>query len=97
MEKTFYVYILATKRDGVLYIGFTSNLSKRIWEHKNSVVEGFTKNYGIKNLVYYEIYDDAEVAILREKKLKKWRRQWKVELIEAKNPQWLDLYDTIVH
>ena len=97
MEKTFYVYILATKRDGVLYIGFTSNLSKRIWEHKNSVVEGFTKKYGIKNLVYYEIYDDAEVAILREKKLKKWRRQWKVELIEAKNPQWLDLYDTIVH
>jgi len=95
-NKKFYVYILASKRNGTLYVGVTSDLTKRIWEHKNEVADGFTKEYNIKTLVYFEIFDDAENAILREKKLKKWKRIWKLELIEKKNPRWLDLYETIV-
>ena len=85
MEKQFYVYILASKRNGTLYLGVTSDIVKRVWQHKNDLVEGFTKKYGVKRLVYYEIYKDVENAIKREKQLKKWRRAWKLELIEAKN------------
>ena len=92
MEKQFYVYILANKRNGTLYLGVTSDLIKRVWEHKNGLVEGFTKKYGVKILVYYEIHESAENAIKREKQIKKWRRAWKLKLIEEKNSEWRDLY-----
>jgi len=92
MEKQFYVYILANKRNGTLYLGVTSDLVKRVWQHKNNLTEGFTKKYGIKKLVYYEVYQDIVNAIEREKQLKKWKRLWKLELIEEKNAEWRDLY-----
>jgi putative endonuclease len=90
------VYILASKRNGTLYIGVTSDLVKRIWEHKNDFVAGFTKRYGIHTLVWYELHESMQSAIEREKKLKEWKRAWKLELIEAGNPNWHDLYETIV-
>jgi putative endonuclease len=90
------VYILASKRNGTLYIGVTSDLVKRIWEHKNNMVEGFTKRYNVHQLVWYELHDSMESAIVREKRLKNWKRKWKLELIEKNNPEWLDLYCTIV-
>ena len=96
MEKQFCVYMLASQMNGTLYIGVTSNLMKRVWEHKNGVVPGFTKHYGVDRLVYYEAHDCSESAITREKQLKKWRRAWKIELIEEKNPEWRDLYQDIV-
>ncbi len=95
-DKQFYVYILATKRNGTFYIGVTSDLVKRIGEHKNEVAEGFTKKHGIKTLVYYEVFGDAENAIRREKRLKKWSRASKMKAIEEMNPEWDDLYETIV-
>jgi putative endonuclease len=85
------VYILASKRNGTLYIGVTSDLSRRIWQHKNDQVEGFTKKYGVHTLVYYEWHDDMRAAIVREKQIKKWNRAWKLELIESVNPEWRDL------
>jgi putative endonuclease len=90
------VYIPASKRNGTLYIGVTSNLVKRIWEHKNNLVEGFTKRYGVHQLVWYELHDTMESAIEREKRLKEWKRAWKLELIEKTNPEWHDLYDEVV-
>lgn len=90
------VYILASKKNGTLYIGVTSNLVKRIYEHKNHLVEGFTDQYDVTMLVWFEIYDTMEVAIGREKVLKRWNRGWKIELIEAKNPEWRDLYEEII-
>ena len=90
------VYILASCRNGTLYIGVTSDPVKRIWEHKNDVVDGFTKKYGIHLLVYYEVTPDVNSAIKREKQLKKWRRQWKLELIEKMNPNWNDLYQSLL-
>ena len=93
--KNYYVYILASKKNGTLYIGITSNLLKRVWEHKNKIVEGFTEKYDVERLVYYECYDDPENAILREKRLKSWKRHWKIELIEKENPAWEDLYEEI--
>ena len=90
------VYILASKRNGTLYIGVTSNLVKRIWEHKNDMVEGFTKRYNVHQLVWYELHDSMESAITREKRLKSWKRKWKLELIEGSNPKWIDLYHRIV-
>jgi len=90
--KTYCVYILSSKKDGTLYIGVTSNLKKRIWEHKEKIVEGFTKKYNIDKLVYFEQTENVNSAILREKRLKKWNRAWKIRLIEEKNPQWNDLY-----
>jgi putative endonuclease len=90
------VYILASQRNGTVYIGVTSDLVKRIWEHKNNMVEGFTKRYGIHQLVWYELHERMESAIEREKRLKEWKRKWKLELIEHKNPNWEDLYHTIV-
>ncbi len=90
--KQFYVYILASKRGGFLYIGLTSDLPKRIWEHRNAIMDGHTKKYSIKRLVYYEVYDNFEAAEQREKKLKRWRRKWKEELIEKDNPEWNDLF-----
>jgi len=89
------VYIMASQRNGTLYIGVTSDLVQRIWQHKHNVVEGFTKKYGVHLLVYFELHDDMEAAIIREKRLKKWNRDWKLRLIEEKNPNWDDLYDSI--
>ena len=90
------VYILASRRNGTLYVGVTSNLVKRVWEHKNNMVEGFTKRYGVHQLVWYEVRDNIQSAIQREKRLKEWKRKWKVELIESMNPNWGDLFDIIV-
>jgi len=89
------VYILASKRNGTPYIGVTSDLIKRVWEHKNNMVGGFTKRYSVHQLVWYELHDKMESAIEREKRLKEWKRVWKLELIEKTNPNWHDLYDTI--
>ncbi|MFA7255197.1 MAG: GIY-YIG nuclease family protein [Candidatus Omnitrophota bacterium] len=93
----FFLYILASKKNGTLYIGVTNDLAKRIYEHKNDLVEGFTKRYGVHFLVHFEITDSIESAIAREKQLKKWNRQWKIELIEKGNPEWADLYLRIVN
>lgn len=93
--KQYYVYILAKERNSTFYVGITSNLAKRIYEHKNDLTDGFTKKYGIHKLVYFEIFDDPENAIKREKRLKKWNRPWKMRLIEEMNPDWNDLYDEI--
>lgn len=90
------VYILATQRNGTLYIGVASDIIKRIWEHKNDQVEGFSKRYGVHQLVYFEHHDRMEDAIIREKQLKKWNRAWKLRLIEKCNPDWIDLWPTIV-
>jgi putative endonuclease len=90
------VYVLASKRNGTLYIGVTSDLRKRVWEHRNDVVDGFTKRYGIHRLVYYELHADMESAIRREKQMKKWNRAWKLELIEKQNPDWQDLWEKIL-
>ncbi len=89
------VYILASKRNGTLYIGVTSNLAERVWQHKNNLAEGFTKRYGIHQLVWYEVHETMESAIRKEKALKKWNRAWKIELIEKNNPTWMDMYDEI--
>jgi putative endonuclease len=90
------VYILASKRNGTLYIGVTSNLAKRIWEHGSDLVEGFTERYGVHRLVWYELHESMESAIQREKRLKEWKRKWKLELVEGLNPNWEDLYPTLV-
>ena len=91
-----YVYILASKANGTLYVGVTSDLVKRVWEHKNDLVDGFTKRYGVHRLVWYEEHDTIEDAIAREKAIKRWRRQWKVRRIEQLNPAWRDLYEEII-
>ena len=93
--KSYYVYILASKRNGTLYIGITHSLIRRIYEHKNGLTEGFTKKYKVHNLVFYERYDDVKSAIRYEKQLKKWNRKWKIELIEKDNPEWKDLYENL--
>ena len=90
------VYILASKKNGTLYIGVTSDLAKRIWEHKNDLVEGFTKRYTVHNLVWYEMHDNMDTAIEREKNMKEWQRDWKIRLIEENNPNWNDLYNSIL-
>ncbi len=87
------VYILASKRNGTLYIGVTSNLPQRIYEHRNDLVEGFTKKYQVHRLVFYEQHEEMNSAITREKQLKKWNRNWKLRLIEELNPEWKDLYE----
>ena len=96
MEKQPAVYILASERNGTLYIGVTSDLIKRVWEHKQNLVEGFTKKYGVHALVYFELHDEMTQAIQREKQLKKWNRSWKIQLIQERNPQWLDLFNEVV-
>lgn len=90
------VYILASRRNGTLYTGVTSDLVKRIWEHRNNLVEGFTKRYGVHHLVYFELHEEMYQAIQREKQIKKWNRAWKIELIEKKNPQWRDLWPSLI-
>ena len=96
MSKQPAVYILASKRKGTLYVGVTSDLIKRVWEHRSSLVDGFTKRYGIHQLIWYELHESMESAIQREKRLKDWKRKWKVQLIEKTNPNWEDLYPMIV-
>jgi putative endonuclease len=96
MDKQFCVYILASKRNGTLYIGVTSELAARVWQHKSKAVEGFTARYGVDRLVYCEAHGSAEAAIVREKQLKKWRRSWKIELIKSLNPEWCDLYEELL-
>ncbi len=93
--RQYFVYILASKRNGTLYIGVTNNLLKRVHQHKNDVAEGFTQKYRVHNLVYYEAFNWIQDAIIREKRLKKWKRQWKIELIEKSNPNWDDLFKTL--
>ena len=96
MTKLPTVYILANRRNGATYVGVTSNLASRVWQHRNDEVNGFTKKYGLHLLVYYETCSDMKTAILREKQLKHWERAWKLELIEKQNPDWQDLWPTIV-
>ena len=90
------VYLLASKRNGTLYVGVTSDLVKRVWEHKDDLVEGFTSKYGVHLLVYYEMHEDMLGAITREKQIKKWNRSWKLKLIERDNPEWKDLWAEVI-
>jgi len=94
-ERQPFVYMMASHRNGTLYVGVTSKPIKRIWEHKNSVVDGFSRRYKIHTLAWYELHETMESAILREKRLKEWKRVWKIRLIEERNPDWLDLYPYI--
>jgi len=96
MGKQYYVYILASKKNGTLYTGVTDNLIRRVFEHKNNIVKGFTQKYSVHGLVYYEVIDDIKEAINREKNIKAWKRQWKIELIEKNNPEWHDLYEKLI-
>ena len=96
MERQPCVYMLASKKNGTLYTGVTSNLLKRIWEHQNNVVEGFTRRYGVYTLVWYEVSETMESAILREKRIKDWKREWKINVIEDMNPEWRDLYPDLL-
>jgi putative endonuclease len=96
MTKQPVVYILASKRNGTLYIGVTSNLIKRVWEHKNKLVKGFSKQYDVHQLVWYELHESMESAILREKRVKGWKRSWKLNLIERMNPDWKNLYHSLI-
>ena len=93
--KQFYVYILTNQRRGALYTGMTNDLGRRVWEHKEKAIEGFTKRYGVDQLVYFEVAATVDAAMAREAKLKRWRRDWKIKLIEQNNPQWIDLYPGI--
>jgi putative endonuclease len=94
--KPYFVYILASRRNGTLYVGVTDDLVRRVYEHKNDLVEGFSQKYGVHRLVHFEVCEDIRAAIEREKRVKKWNRQWKIELIEKSNPEWNDLYLSIV-
>ena len=96
MARQIAVYILASKRNGTLYVGVTSNLVQRIWQHRNNLAEGFTQRYQVHQLVCYELYEDIRVAINRERQLKNWKRRWKLELIEKSNPDWTDLWEEII-
>ena len=91
----YYIYILTSSRNGTLYVGLTNNLLRRIYEHKNNIIEGFTKKYNVHILVHYEEYDDIKNVISREKQIKKWNRKWKLRLIEESNPNWKDLYNEL--
>jgi putative endonuclease len=93
---TYFVYILASKPRGTLYVGVTNNLIRRVFEHQNKLIEGFTERYDVNLLVWYELSESIQSAIAYEKKLKRWRREWKIEMIEKKNPEWVDLYPQIV-
>jgi putative endonuclease len=94
-DRRYYVYILASKRNGTLYTGVTDDLARRVYEHKNDLIEGFTKRYGVHILVWFEAHEDINAAIRREKLIKRWRRAWKLELIEKDNREWRDLYEKI--
>jgi putative endonuclease len=96
MVKQYYVYILASKRNGTLYIGVTNNLARRVWEHREGLLDGFTQKYGVKRLVHYETFLNVRAAIHREDRLKKWKREWKINLIQKANVEWNDLYEKLV-
>ncbi len=96
MPKAGYVYILASRRNGTLYTGVTHDVARRVWEHKHDLIEGFTRQYQVHRLVYYEWHRDIRDAIRREKQIKKWKRAWKIRLIEERNPEWRDLYDELL-
>ncbi|MGJ8663271.1 MAG: GIY-YIG nuclease family protein [Marinicella sp.] len=96
MEKDFYVYIMASKKNGTLYVGVTSDLVSRVWQHKENQVDSFTKKHDVHHLVHFEQFSDAMSAIAREKRLKAWKRGWKLDLIEKDNPFWHDLYQEII-
>ena len=93
--KIYYVYILASGKKGTLYVGMTNDLVRRTYEHRNGLVKGFTKTYGVKKLVHFEVTSDVQVALQRERSLKRWRRDWKIALIEKSNPDWRDLFDDV--
>ena len=95
MSKSYFVYMLASKRNGTIYIGVTNDLGRRVWEHREGVASKFTKKYGVTRLVYYEVYDDVQAAIAQETRLKKYKREWKINLIQARNALWDDLYETL--
>lgn len=95
MQKYYYVYIVASRRNGTIYVGMTNDIIRRAWEHREGLVPGFTKKYGVKMLVHFETFEDVNYAIHREKRLKKWKRQWKVDLIQSRNVEWRDLYETL--
>lgn len=96
MEKLYAVYIMASRQNGTLYIGMTSDLVKRVYEHRNGLIKGFTHKYAVKQLVYYTFFGDVTLAIQKEKQMKNWKRAWKLKLIEEFNPQWHDMYNDIV-
>jgi len=96
MNKTYYVYILASKQNGTLYIGVTNDLERSLYEHKHNLIDGFSKRYSVHHLVYYESAKDVHAALQREKQLKRWNRKWKIELIEKVNPAWLDFADDFI-
>ena len=96
MAKKYFVYIMASQRNGTLYIGVTSDIVRRVYEHKNGLIKGFTEKYKVHHLVYVEETDDVSVAITREKQLKKWKRSWKLRLIEEQNPKWKDFYEELL-
>mgnify|MGYP000061566858 CR=1 FL=1 len=95
--KRFSVYIMASQRNGTLYTGFCNSLSRRVYQHREGLIPGFTKQYGVKRLVWYELHDDMHEAIDREARIKRWKRAWKLNLIEAENPDWRDLFFEIAH
>lgn len=95
MMKPFFVYILASRKNGTLYTGHTDDLFKRVWEHKEEIRKGFTSRYGVKRLVWFEAHDTRESAVLREKRIKKWNRAWKIKLIEEDNSDWVDLFESL--
>ena len=90
------IHLMASRRNGTLYVGVTSDLAKRVWQHKADMVDGFTKRYGVHTLVWYEAHDSMESAIRREKPIKEWKRKWKLELVEKDNPEWKDLYEDLL-
>jgi len=96
MDRVYYVYILTNKRNGTFYTGITNDLMQRVWQYKEKAVEGFTEKYNVDKLVYYEIFGDSETAIKREKRIKKYPRRWKLNLIEKDNPEWKDLYEELI-
>ena len=96
MNKLYFVYILASRKNGTLYTGVTNNLMKRVYEHKHHLLKGFTDKYGVNQLMYYETMEDINTAIHREKCIKRWKREWKLELIERDNPEWNDLYNGLL-
>ena len=96
MEKQFCVYIMASQRNGTVYVGVTSDLIQRVYQHKHNQAEGFTQQHAVHHLVYFERHESADSAIHREKRLKEWQRKWKLDLIEEKNPEWIDLYPSLL-
>ena len=96
MNKQIYVYIMANKRNGTIYIGVTRDLIRRVYEHKNNLIFGFTSKYSLDKLVFYQVFEDGDAAYYQEKRLKRWNRKWKIELIEKMNPYWNDLYKSIL-